>query len=603
MEKAIAVMCILVLGVTAVDGVVEYSGVDLPGFSEKEQEAGEGDWSDIKSVTMPQNKLREIMHYDHIIRIELYFENKTSGEWTYWALDVSGQELIKIPGIDSMIDGFGEGHSVMELRRELSAQFTVFLDDSEGESITSDGEYDVQRDEYMDLMEEKMVRIDTNANISVDELPSTNIPLSFRGFTRSYFDPHLEKVETMEEGIYGNGQTINLGDTNDWTDTSSDNEWLHVTYDWTAERGVVIAGYDTMLINVTTDFGDDDFSLPFMNMVWISNEVSYPVKQFIRTNTSWDGEEEAGYILLENTFILRQDGFTEGSSAIPWGDCTGYHWLNEHPMAETQGWSGNYMPQSGSNFEDSSFHWKPDEVIDWLEKDHPSDGLALFLTENPDAIVTDAKYNASVDDSDPEGKSGEFWWNLSFGHERRSDQTGSGWNLQNRYRVLVYNNTEWEWDVSDPLNRKVKHNVLEQVVEIDFGKQNGSAPIGPSEISSQTVTMASSEEIFRTDDKVIDNFYSTAAGLPKDLDWGDGDGAEYNLGTSSGSQGAGMDLIETLTGIQTQVWGKYTWSLSEENLMEGGTMASVSLDAETGRLISYMEIEGTALANAFSFGD
>jgi hypothetical protein len=582
MEKAIAVMCILVLGATAVDGVVEYSGVDLPGFAPQDNgDDGDIEWSDVKTVTMPTNKLREIMHYDHIIRIEMYFENKTSEEWTYWALDVSGQELIKIPGVTSMIDGYG-------------------VDDSEGESITSDGEYDVQRDEYMDLMEEKNVRIDTNANISVDELPSTNIPLSFRGFTRNYFDVHEAKAETMEEGIYGGGQTINLGDTGQWKDTSADNEWLHRTYDWVAERGVDIAGYETMLVNISTDFGEDEWSLPFMNMIWISNEVSYPVKQFIRTNTSWDGEEETGYLLLENTFILRQDGYTEGSSAIPWGDCNGYHWLNEHPLAETQGWSGNYMPKSGSNFEDSSFHWKPDEVIDWLERDHPSDGLALFLADNPDAIVTDAKYNASVDDSDPEGKSGEFWWNLSFGHERRSYQTD--WRVQNRYRVLVYNKTDWDWDLSDPLNPKVVHTISLEV-EIDLGKQNGSAPLGPSDISSQTVTMASSEKIFKTDDKVIENFYTTPAGLPKDLDWGDGDGAEYNLGTSSGSQGAGMDLIETLTGIQTQVWGKYTWSLSEENLMEGGTLASMSLDAESGRLVSYMEIEGTALANAFRFGD
>jgi hypothetical protein len=602
MEKAIAVMCIIVLSVTAVDGVVEYSGVEIPGFSPQDNEEDNTQWSDVKTVTMPENRLREIMHYDHIIRIELYFENKTSGEWTYWALDVSGQELIKIPGVASMIDGFGESHSVMEVRRELSAQFTVYLDDSEGESITSDGEYDVQRDEYTDLMEEKSVRIDTNANISVDELPSTNIPLSFRGFTRSYFDVHEEKAETMEDGIYGDGQTINLGDNGKWTDSSSDDSWLHTTYDWVAERGVDIAGYETMLINVTTDFGEDEWSLPFMNMVWISNEVSYPVKQFIRTNTSWDGDEEAGYILLENTFILRQNGFTPGSSAIPWGDCNSIHWLNEHPLAETQGWSGNYMPKSGNNFEDSSFHWKPEEAIDWLERDHPSDDLALFLAENPDSIVTDAKYNASVDDgTDPEDIAGEFWWNLSFGHERRSGQ--SGWGVENRYRVLVYNLTEFvDWDLTNPLDPKAIYEITHEV-EIDIGKQSGSSPLGPNDISPQTVTMASSEQIFRTDDKVIENFYTTPAGLPKDLDWGDGDGAEYNLGTSSGQQGAGMDLIETLTGIQTQVWGKYTWSLSEENLMEGGTLASVSLDAETGRLISYMEIEGTALANAFNFGD
>jgi hypothetical protein len=597
MEKAIAVLCVLVIGVSTVDGVVDYSGVDLPGFTPQDKEEGDIEWSDIKEVTMPENKIREVMHYDHIIRIELYWENKTSGEWTYWALDVSGQELIKIPGTKTMIDGYSEDHSTMYLRRELSAQFTVFMDDSEGESVTADGEYDVQRDEYMDLGEEIMVRIDTNANISVDELPSTNIPLSFRGFTRSYFDPHLPAVETLEDAIYGEGQTIKLGDTGDWVDDTS---WNEVTYDWVAERGEIIAGYDTVLINVSTDYGSDDWSLPFMELVWISNEVSYPVKQFIRTNTSWDGEEEAGFILLENTFELRNNGFTEGSSAIP-NNCQGFHWLDEHPLADTESWSGNFMPlssRSDSDWEESSFHWKPEEVIDWIEEKHESDDLALFLSENPDSIVTNAQYNASLTGTDPLDIEGEFWWNLTFGHE---GEEGQGWGAENRYRVLVYNETIYEgMDRTDPLNPVPIYNIDISFLE-DYGKQGGSSPLNPSDILSQTVTMASSEKIFKTDDKVMENFYPYENLGVTELDWEDGDGAEYSLGTSSGEQGFGMDLIATLTGIQTQTWGKYTWSLAQEDLMEGGTLSSCSLDAETGRLISYMEIEGTALANAFNW--
>ncbi|MEE9150394.1 MAG: hypothetical protein V3U20_00995, partial [Thermoplasmata archaeon] len=167
MEKLIVVLCIAALSVSAVDGYVEFTGLEIPGFTSDDGEGNGPPMSTIETVTVPEPKLREIVHYDHVIRIELYFENKTSGEWTYWALDVSGQELIKIPGIETKPDGFGEDHSVMYLRRELLAQFTVFLDDSDGESITSDGQYDVQRDEYMDLYEEKIIRIDTNANISV----------------------------------------------------------------------------------------------------------------------------------------------------------------------------------------------------------------------------------------------------------------------------------------------------------------------------------------------------------------------------------------------------------------------------------------------------
>jgi hypothetical protein len=600
MEKAIAVLCIMVLSVTAVDGVVEYSGVDLPGFTNENVDGDEEEWSTITTVTVPENKIGEVVHYDHTIRIELYFENKTSGEWTYWALDVSGNELIHIRGTSMKPDGYGEDHSVMYQRRELAAQFTVYLDDSEGEEINSEGQYDVQRDEYTDLMEQKVVRIDTNANISVDELPSTNIPLSFSGFMRSYFDPHLPKLETLEDDIYGEGQTITVGDTGDWTDETS---WNEVTYEWKAEKAKIMAGYETVLINVSTDFGDEDWSLPFKEMIWISNEVSVPVKQFIRTNTSWDTDTEAGYILLENTFSLRRDGFTQGASDIPWGECNSIHWLSEHPMGETENWQGNFMPQSGSGFEDSSFHWKPEDVIDYLEREHPSDELEIYLSNNPQAIVVDAEYNASVDDSDPEGKSGEFWWNLTFGYERKSDQTGSSWGLENRYQVLVYNYTDWEMDRSDPLNPKVKHNV-ENYLQLDMGRRGGTAPIGPDDITSQTITMASSEKILKTDPKVIENFYTTTGGFTSDtLEWGDGDETQYSLSASSGQQGFGMDLIATLTGIQTQTWAKYSWTLAHDDLMAGGDLTTASLDAESGRIISLMEIEGTSLENAFISGD
>lgn len=602
MEKIIIVLCVGALSLTAIDGAVEFTGVELPGFTPAEEE--ETKMSTIESVTVPEQKLRDIVHYDHIIRIELYFENKSSGDWTFWALDVSGQELIKIPGTVIKPDGYGGEHSVMFLRRELSAQFTVFLDDSDGEAITSDGEYDVQRDEYTDLNEEKTILIDTNANISVDELPSTNIPLSFRGFMRSYFDPHEPKLETLEDSIYGEGQTVKLGDDGYFIDEMS---WYDLRYNWVAQRGEIIAGYETVLINVSTDLGDENFSVPFMELIWISNEVSMPVKQFIHTNTSWDSEDEAGYILIQNTFTLRENGFSAGNQPIPWGECNGYHWLNVHPWAETEDWSGNYMPKSGSAIDESSFDFKTEDVIHFLtSKDpdtnqYPSNEFMNFLNEYSDAIVTNAEYNASKDNPlDEDDKEGEYWWNLTFGHKKGDDEPGSSRWYDYQYRVLVYQKTTSEW-VTDPVPHKEYKNEFR--LDKDFGVMSGASPLAPYEISSQTVTMASSEKIFKTDDKVMENFYPYADLGREELDWGDGDGVTYSLGASGGEQGFGMDLIETLTGIQTQTWSKYYWSVAKEDLMQGGTMASASLDAESGRLISVMEIEGTALQNAFKFGD
>jgi hypothetical protein len=597
MEKIIVGLCVLVLAVTSYDGYVEITGEDVLGFSSEEEEEGDIQMSKITTVKVPENKLREVVHYDHTIHFEFKWENTSSGEWNLWMLDVSGQELIKTPGISVKPDGFSEDHSTLYLRRELAAQFTLFADSSDGEAITSDGEYDIQRDEFTDLMKERLIRTDANANISVDQLQSTNIPLSFYGFMRSYYDPHEPEVETLDDSIFGEGQTIELGQTGEFVDETS---WNDVTYEWVAERGQVIAGYETVLINVSTDFGDEDFSLPFKEEVWIANEVSEPVKQYIRTNTSWEGEDEAGYFLLENTFTLKEGGFTEGTEPIPWGECSGYHWLTEHPLAVREDWSGNYMPNSGPGIDDSSFYYGSEEVIDYLKTSEPSQGLKEFLSDHPKAIVTNAVYNASKESAlatdDPEGK---YWWNITFGERRDPDAPGSDWRAKKRYRLLVSHEKRREF-VADPLPHNEWVNTTELVE--DYGVISGSSPLWPNDISSKTVTMASSEDIFYTDDFVKENFYPYDDIGVDEIDWGDGDATEYSLGASSGQQGFGMDLVETLTGIQTQTWAKYYWSIAKEDLMEGGTMASASLDAETGRLISIMEIEGTALQNAFRFG-
>jgi hypothetical protein len=62
----------------------------------------------------------------------------------------------------------------------------------------------------------------------------------------------------------------------------------------------------------------------------------------------------------------------------------------------------------------------------------------------------------------------------------------------------------------------------------------------------------------------------------------------------------GMDLIGTLTGIQVTTTSQYYWTLSKEDLAEGGTMASASIDVQTGQLTSILYIKGTALQGAFS---
>ncbi|UCF08684.1 MAG: hypothetical protein JSW28_03065, partial [Thermoplasmata archaeon] len=435
MEKVIAVLCIIALSVTAGHGYYEFTGQEPPGFTDEEDDGPQ--MSKIDSVTVPPEKLKDSIQYDHFIHIEFKFENKSSGEWSLWVLDVEGQELITNYGARTMKDGFAGEHSTLYTRRELLGFFTLFADSDDGEPITSDGDYNVQRDEYVDLTEKKLIVTDSNANLSVDQLQSTNVPLSFRAAMRSYFDVHAPTVETLDDDIWKQGQTIKVGDTGEWKDETS---WNDLVYDWKAERGQVLAGYETVYINVSTDFGSENFSVPFREYLWLANEVPVPVKQYIGTNTSWDGDEQAGYILIENTFALQDEGYVEGDSPIPWGSCSSTHWRDKHHLAELDFRQDNIMPVSGAGFEESSFDSKPEEVIDWLlDSENPqSEGLRDFLEDCPDAIVSGASYNASLDSTDTDGHAGDFWWNITFGQKRQPDDTGSSRNLEYRYSVLVY---------------------------------------------------------------------------------------------------------------------------------------------------------------------
>ncbi len=599
MEKLIIALCIVALAVTATDGAVETLEVEVPGITiEKEDSIGE--ISNVEKVTIPERQIKEVVHYDHLMKFEFYGENKTSGEYFLWALDVTGQELLKLPGTRQKPDGFGAEHTVLYQRRELAAQFTLIMEESGEEPVTATGKYDLQRDEYTDLTERRQILTDTNANISAEDLPSFEGSISFYGFMRSFYDLEKDVPETLEESVIGDDRVIELGDSGVFKDEA---QGWPIKFNWVAERGEIIAGYETLFINATTDLGTENFSVPLSQSLWLADGVSVPVKQYTRTYTGYDDENGTFYILIENTFSLQENGFKAGSQPIPWGECHGEHWYTVHPLAETDYWEENYMPKSGSGFEDSSFDFKTEEAIDFLMgnlegyDDPASPDLMSFLNDYPDAIVCGAVYNASKDEKDYDittgryGKAGLHWWNLTFGHER---EWGEGWGSDSEYRYSVLVQKETTIVTYFP-EREYKDTYS---LRWDSGPRSGSAPVSASDISSRVITMKSSEDIFRSDDKVADSFYTTLGIDLEELDWGEGDETKYTLGSSSGEQGFGMDLIGTLTGIQTVTGVKYSWSVEQEDLMEGGSYSSATLDAETGRLVGIMDIKGTSLQEA-----
>ncbi|UCE36362.1 MAG: hypothetical protein JSW00_12630 [Thermoplasmata archaeon] len=596
MDKVIVVLCVVVLAMTAVDGYDRLTGGNILGGGNEDSKM-----SSIKSVTVPEPRLGDEIYYDHEILIEYRYENKTSGDYSFWALDVGGTQDIEIVGTTTMKDGFGEQHDVMYLKRQLGAQFTVNADSSDDEPITANGEYDIKRDEYTDLSEDRIVFTEADAWLKVEELPNTNIPLEFDGYMRSYFDPEEEDKETLEESVLGDDRYIELGDNGTYDYAMG--EFWSIEYQWEAQQGEIISGYETIFINVTTDFGDENFSLPFQEALWYTNDVSVPVRQYIVTSTYYEDDEVLFYFIIENDFTLQANGFTPGDKEILWDTCGGSHWYSQHPTSEFESWYSNYMPMSGSGFDESSFDFKPEDAMAYLTtkdsatNEYPSPGLKTFLDSYDDIIVTRAEYSAEKDtagDPQPEKKQGEYWWNLTFGHKRTDDDRGtSSRNLPYRYQLLV-KQTSTSVLVPEP------HYDDEWEVEEDYGIINGTSPFMNRELNSVALTMTSCENIMKTDDKVIEFFYTRPSGIEDDeLSWGEVEGTGFTLEVSSWSA-FGMDMIATLTGIETQTTSEYYWTLSKEDLLEGGTMASASVDAQTGRLISILYLKGTALQGAFS---
>jgi hypothetical protein len=595
MDKVIAVLCIVVIAMTSVDGVDRIMGGEILGENDEDN----GQMSTITSVTVPKPKLGDIVQYDHEILIEYRYENKSSGEYSFWALDVGGTETIEILSTTSKVDGFGAQHSVMFLKRQLGAQFTVTAESSDDEPISANGEYDIKRDEYTDLTEKRLVITESDAWLKVDELPSTNIPLEFDGYMRSYFDPSEELKETLEESILDDDRYLELGDTGTYDyEIWGDNP---IEYIWKAEQGEVISDYQTLFINVTTDFGDEDFSLPFQESLWYANDVAVPVRQFIRTATYYEDEDTLFYFIIENDFILQIEGFTGGDKDIPWGTCSGTHWRVDHPLGEFESWYDNYMPLAGTDFDDSSFDFKPEDAITFLTtkdtetNEYPSEDLMDFLNSYGDVMITVADYKAEKNPTDPnpQNKEGEYWWNLTFGHKRTEEDEGSSNRLPYRYQLLVK-----QTSTSILLPEPHYNDVWE--IEEDYGVKNGTSPFSNWEISSDAITMTACEEILKTDDKVIEFFYTSPLGLEEDeVRWGDVEGTSFNLEVSAWDA-FGMDLIGTLTGIQITTTSDYYWTVSKEDLLEGGTMASATVDAQTGQLTSILYLKGTALQGAFS---
>ncbi len=594
MKKLLAILCIFAIIINVYVGI--YLDDSKEEWSGKHGEESETiDFSDF-TVTVPEMMLGDNAQYDYTIYIELYWEDKNDGDWERYTLNANGQLITKIPS-DVIIkkDGFNTEHSTVCVREETSATLSIYIESSDGEPVTIHGGLEGTVDEFTCLNEKIVIQSITDAHVEVDKIRHIPVPISFDGTKRFYPDPNLPVEDTIDDKIFLGNKMRQLGDNGSVVempdvDEGWVSEFLTQTYNWTVEGGEKVAGFKALIINITTGFFQD--WMPFTKKVWIANEVPFPVKTFIRTNMSDYDENGTFYIIAEHTRTLQENGFTRGSKEIPWGSCkAGTHFFTRHPRAEFL--ESEYIPLSGSKYDSSSFDFKTEDAIDFALEN--SKELKRFVNKYDDVVIRDAVYKVVKDtkaELDPSGKAGSYNWNLSFGYKPTQSEIIAAWENDEEpnwfYIVNLTRNVTKETGI-DKYSEEIKI-----INEYPINSRRWYTPYSRSELADETLTLASSEAIFKLDEEIKSKVFTAVDGGINFRD------TRYNLQMDDMSESnmPQREIIESITGI-TLPRTKYSWQIEKGDFL-AGTIFTATVDIETGQLQSIMEIEGTALYGLFS---
>jgi hypothetical protein len=544
-------------------------------------------------VTVPELMVGDTAQYDYSIFAEMYWENKSSGEWEKYTLNANGQLVDRVPSLIEKQDGFGVKRQTLNFREETAATFSISIDSSDGESFTAHGSLDGSRDEFTELAENKVIQVITDGSVEVDQIRQIPIPISYDGRMRNYPDPNLDRKESIDEQIFLGNKTLEIGDSGSIFEEAGDeisSEWYSQQYNWSVVGGEKVSDYDTLIVNITTGFFQN--WMPFVKQVWISNEVSFPVKVFVRTNSSAEDKNGSFYTIIEHTRTLKTDGFSRGTQKVPWENSGNADFLKKHSMGEFK--FGEYMPMSGNRYDRSSFDYKPDEAVDYALKN--SNGLKQFLNKydhNDRVVITSANYKVlrdAKDELDPSGKAGSYNWNITFSYNPTREEIIDAW----------YSDDRPDWGYVVNLTRNVTKEAgidkySEEIKIINEFTSRRSSPYSRDEFPSELLTLDSSELILKQDPEIEEKVFTTIDG---EINFRD---TTYGLvmGDITASNMPGLDIIESITGITTPT-SKYSWSFQKGSVYQAGNTFTAAVDVETGQLLFVMEISGTELYGLFS---
>ena len=433
-------------------------------------------------------------------------------------------------------------------------------------------------------------------DVSIDRLPRVNKALTYSGEVEYYTDPNRKMPISLDDQIFGHGQTVNLRDNGTVVDKqyySLYNFTLNTYYNWSADRAAIYKGFKTLHINVTSHTAD---LMDYNEQTWISSDVPFPVKKFQRTNQSYFDPNGTMWYAIEVTNTLQDKGFTSGSTPIPWGSCQGDHWADSNAGGEYKGY--RYIPVSGNGYSASSFDFKTEDADNFARANSP--GLQSFLTQydQPGNGVTmvSAIYNASRNPLDVNGKAGSYRWNLTYGHfltddEWQQAQETHDYNFS--YNVVVLKNVTK--DMSKPLQNQY---VETTIIENDWGKVRNTAQLPRDALPTDGLTLAASEDIMMKQPMVKSNI----ADKNGEISWGNF-ATTYSLQLTgvSDQTSPGMQLVELLTGI-TMPTANYAWIVQKGTVYQTGSTFTAAVDVENGRMVYAMTVQGSALLGLFGSG-
>ena len=122
-----------------------------------------------------------------------------------------------VEGIVEVEDGFKETHRALAVTEDTEATFTLTIEGSDKDPQTIPGSISAIHTGYHDLYNGRIVKNYNEGSIRVDTIPRVKIPVNYSGWMRNYPNLKEPEVPSLDESIYGDGQSIKVGDTGTYT--------------------------------------------------------------------------------------------------------------------------------------------------------------------------------------------------------------------------------------------------------------------------------------------------------------------------------------------------------------------------------------------------